>query len=56
MKPILREVIADQRQQIDRLNIQERAFPETMLTNSEIIIISGIRRCGKSMLMEQIRR
>ncbi|MDR0230682.1 MAG: ATP-binding protein [Dysgonamonadaceae bacterium] len=56
MKPILREVITDQRQQVNKLNIQERVFPETMLANSEIIIISGIRRCGKSMLMEQIRR
>ncbi len=56
MKPILREVIADQRQQTERLIIQERAFPKTMLANSEIIIISGIRRCGKSMLIEQIRR
>lgn len=32
-----------------------RSFSEKYLNNEEIIIISGVRRCGKSVLLQQIR-
>lgn len=33
----------------------ERAFPESYLFTEQIVIITGVRRCGKSVLLQQIR-
>ncbi|MDD2287113.1 MAG: ATP-binding protein [Paludibacter sp.] len=56
MKALLKDVIADQVHFLSgRKNIIHRNFPEHYLHNEQIIIISGVRRCGKSILLQQIR-
>lgn len=55
MKEILKQVIFDQR---DKKGINPYVIREIapfILTSREIVIISGIRRCGKSVLLDQIR-
>ncbi|MCK9448788.1 MAG: ATP-binding protein [Bacteroidales bacterium] len=56
MKTLLKDIIADQVHFLSgRKNIIHRDFPEHYFYNEHIIIISGIRRCGKSILLQQIR-
>lgn len=55
MKELLKTVLLDQ-QAIRWLDHYiARPFPESFLSSPEIIVISGIRRCGKSTLLQQIR-
>ena len=53
-KELLRQVIYEQRALNESLGI-ERQMIEEMMDVPEILVISGIRRCGKSVLMRQIR-
>jgi len=55
MKEILKRVIFEQQAELNKSYI-DRVFPETLLSCNEIIVISGIRRCGKSVLLNQIRK
>ena len=55
MKNLLRTVIADQLQLGWNASFLKRDFPESLVTSIEIAVISGIRRCGKSTLLHQIR-
>lgn len=54
MKDLLKEVILEQKV-ISPEPFVDRHFPENLIKCKEIIIISGIRRCGKSVLLQQIR-
>jgi len=54
MKDLLKEVILEQKETATELYV-DRHFPEKLRQCKEIIIISGIRRCGKSVLLQQIR-
>jgi predicted AAA+ superfamily ATPase len=53
-KDILKQIIFEQ-QQTTSQNTIERFIDEELISCSEILIISGIRRCGKSTLLQQIR-
>lgn len=55
MKDLLKEVILEQRDTSSE-SFVDRHFPERLCQCKEIIIISGIRRCGKSVLLQQIRK
>ena len=55
MKEILRQVISDQHQQFSNEFIVERKIARQLINCKEILIISGLRRCGKSVLLQQIR-
>jgi len=55
MKDLLKTIIADQRKLSWNRSFLIRHFPESLVGNQEIVIISGIRRCGKSTLLHQIR-
>ncbi|MDD2798002.1 MAG: ATP-binding protein [Bacteroidales bacterium] len=56
MKDILRIVIKEQqRQQVTSSEI-DRGMPQELVDSQEILVISGIRRCGKSVLLQQIRK
>lgn len=55
MKELLKTVIADQRELIWKDSYVTRQFPQTLVSCNEIVVISGIRRCGKSTLLQQIR-
>lgn len=55
MKDLLKTIIADQRKLLWNSSFLIRDFPESLVRNQEIVIISGIRRCGKSTLLHQIR-
>lgn len=55
MKQTLKQIIFEQQLDFKKTHV-ERYFPTTLLTCSEIIVISGIRRCGKSILLNQIRK
>jgi len=55
MKEILKQVILDQREQQIARHIVPRDIPVNLLSMHEILIISGVRRCGKSTLLQQIR-
>ena len=55
MRQILRDIIIDQHDFLSRQETIIREFPEVYLRNEQIIIISGVRRCGKSVLLQQIR-
>ena len=53
MKEILRQVILDQQQQYG--SFVKRKIDQQLIGCKEVLIISGIRRCGKSVLLQQIR-
>lgn len=57
MKDLLKRIIFEQ--QDNNVDIASRTIPRTIgnewLETNEILIISGIRRCGKSVLLQQIR-
>ncbi len=57
MKELLKRIIFEQQENCKRLT--EDAIPrhieEEWLNTSEILIITGIRRCGKSVLLQQLR-
>ena len=57
MKDLLKQIILEQREMLhssDRVYVQ-RHIADEWLTTTEILILSGIRRSGKSVLMQQIR-
>lgn len=56
MRHILKDVIQDQKSFLANRKTIERYIPSSMLNSEEIIVISGVRRCGKSVLLQQIRR
>ncbi len=55
MKEILKQVIFEQREQAAGTPIVPRAIPQALIDAPEVLVISGIRRCGKSTLLRQIR-
>lgn len=55
-KDLLKTVIADQQYYFEQVKDSvKRRLPNNFYTSPEIVIITGIRRCGKSTLMQQIR-
>ena len=55
MKNLLKQIILEQQEYIQGQNNIPRKINSEWLTTSEIVIISGVRRCGKSVLLQQIR-
>lgn len=55
MKDLLKTVIADQLALSWSESLTRREVPEALLKMEDIVVISGIRRCGKSTLLHQIR-
>ncbi len=55
MKAVLKQVIYDLRK-ADRKKPIKRLIPQHLIDCQEILIISGVRRCGKSVLLQQIRK
>ena len=57
MKDLLKQIILEQQVILHAQNKRyvQRYIADEWLQTSEILIISGIRRCGKSVLMQQIR-
>ena len=53
-KDLLRQVIYEQRELNEPLGIKRKIYQE-QVNAPEILVISGVRRCGKSVLMQQIR-
>ena len=54
MKAVLRQVIYDQKTLSFRDKIP-REIPHHLIDVPEVLIVSGVRRCGKSVLLQQIR-
>lgn len=54
MKELLKHIIFDQREK-DISQMIERDIDMSLVNNPEVLVISGIRRCGKSVLLQQIR-
>jgi len=54
MKNILKQVILEQKNTQKQSTVL-RNLPESLENNNEILVISGVRRCGKSVLLNQIR-
>lgn len=54
MKELLKHVIFDQRER-NLSQMVERDIDQRLVKSSEILVISGVRRCGKSVLLQQIR-
>lgn len=57
MKEILKRIIFEQQENSKRLvqNAIPRHLEDEWLSTTEILIITGIRRCGKSVLLQQMR-
>lgn len=55
MQQLLKDIIIDQKNFLASQKTIARDFPERYLSNDFVIIISGVRRCGKSVLLQQIR-
>lgn len=56
MKDLLKTVIYDQRELFWEKDYVDREIFDSMPRNNEIIVISGVRRSGKSTLLHQIRQ
>src|SRR3989344_3337680 len=59
MEMFIKEIIVDQNNRQEQENLIDRELfskVESYIKNDSIIIISGIRRCGKSTLLSQIRK
>jgi len=55
-KDLLKTVIADQDYYFEQAKGSvKREFADNFRNSPEIVIITGIRRCGKSTLLQQIR-
>lgn len=54
MKELLKHVIFDQRER-NLSQMVERDIDQRLVESPEILVVSGIRRCGKSVLLQQIR-
>ena len=58
-KTELKEIIVDQNSRQEKENLVDREIfskVESYIKNDFVIIISGIRRCGKSTLLSQVRK
>jgi predicted AAA+ superfamily ATPase len=55
MKELLKTVIADQLKLTWNESFTRREFPESLIKGEDVVVISGIRRCGKSTLLNQVR-
>ena len=53
-KDLLRQLIYEQRELQDDLGTI-RNIDQSLMSVPEILVISGVRRCGKSVLMQQLR-
>ena len=53
-KELLRQVIYEQRELTGSLGV-ERNVCQNISKTPEILVISGVRRCGKSVMMMQIK-
>jgi predicted AAA+ superfamily ATPase len=56
MKELLKNIILDQQQLTWGEQFIRRDFPDDYLTVKDVVVISGVRRCGKSTLLHQIRQ
>lgn len=54
MKDLLKHIIFDQ-QERENSAMVEREIDRRLIDSPEILVISGVRRCGKSVLLQQIR-
>ena len=55
-KDLLKTVIADQEYYFEQAKDSvKREFSENFCNSQDIVIVTGIRRCGKSTLLQQIR-
>lgn len=54
MKAVIKKVIYDQQKLVGKKTI-DRHIPRYLIDCPEVLIISGVRRCGKSVLLQQIR-
>lgn len=57
MKELLKQIIFEQQENCRHLmqDAIPRHIEEEWLTTTEILIITGVRRCGKSVLLQQLR-
>jgi len=55
MKELLKTVIADQQELKWKESYVIREVPDQLVFSNGVIVITGIRRCGKSTLLHQIR-
>ncbi len=55
MKDLIKTVIFDQQRMVWNKRFIHRSFPQNIIISELIVVISGIRRCGKSTLLNQIR-
>ncbi|MHB2155239.1 hypothetical protein ACX8XN_12725 [Calditrichota bacterium GD2] len=51
----LKTVILDQKEYVQTISFIHRLTDESLIRGREIAVISGIRRCGKSTLLHEIR-
>jgi predicted AAA+ superfamily ATPase len=55
-KELLRQVIYEQRSRRLDVGFVERKIDQGLIDSPEILVITGVRRCGKSVLLQQIRK
>ena len=56
-KENVKQIISEQRVVFEReIKIVERKIPTTLLDSPKIVVITGVRRCGKSTLLRQISK
>lgn len=57
MKELLKKIIFEQQEYGKHITVDTipRSIDDEWLTTTEILIITGIRRCGKSVLLQQMR-
>lgn len=56
-KELLKQIIIEQRETFEReIEIVERTVSKNIFETNKIIVITGVRRCGKSTLLRQISK
>ena len=56
-KTTLNQLIVEQKKIFEKdIDIVKRSFPENIISSPKIIVITGVRRCGKSTLLRQLSK
>ena len=56
-KNVISQIVIEQKKIFEKdIHIIQRGSPENIISSPKIIVITGVRRCGKSTLLRQLSK